>query len=237
MRRPADPNGASPRRSGRVATTSTTTCSTTIRTPATTRRIVDEAIGLCQDESGRATELLGYSAPHFLAGMRATVARLEGRFAEAEGDLEVAYRAPDVTGYWGRTLSVWSVGLLGDSAGAVGHMRRALALLEDSGAAPTAQIFIHHGLGIAREPGEPNDEAQARPSGKKRRLRPLRTPKLGQRDPDQDSGGHDRGKDVVVELRHHGAEQRKGGQEPHGQEQHRVDTVAPLRLRMDPHGS
>jgi tetratricopeptide (TPR) repeat protein len=93
--------------------------------------------------------MLGYSASHFMFGMRAGVHLLAGRLQEAERDVEAGVQAPDLTAYLVRSLSVSIAELNGDVAGALGHMRRAVAALEEWGATPVATSFIHRGLGIA----------------------------------------------------------------------------------------
>jgi adenylate cyclase len=110
---------------------------------------VEEGIELCRGEPGVGTELLGYSASHFLLGMRGGLHVLAGRLREAERDVEAAAQAPDLTAHLVRSFCVSIAELSGDLAGALGHMRRAVAALEERDSTPVAMSFIHRGLGIA----------------------------------------------------------------------------------------
>jgi class 3 adenylate cyclase/tetratricopeptide (TPR) repeat protein len=109
----------------------------------------EEGVELCRREPDAGTEMLGYSASHFMFGMRAGIHLLAGRLREAERDIEAGARAPDLTEHLVRSLNISIAELTGDAAGALGHMRRAVAALEESAATPVATAFIHRGLGIA----------------------------------------------------------------------------------------
>jgi class 3 adenylate cyclase/tetratricopeptide (TPR) repeat protein len=110
---------------------------------------VEEGIALCRGKPETGSELLGYDAPHFLLGMRGALHVTAGRLREAERDLESAGQAPNLTAHLTRSLGVSIAELTGDVAGALGHMRRAVAVFEEGDASPVATAFIHRGLGIA----------------------------------------------------------------------------------------
>jgi class 3 adenylate cyclase len=110
---------------------------------------VEEGLELCARDSDAATVLLGYSALHFMSGLRGNLHAFAGRVQEAERDLEFALRAPDVIAHLSRGFAVQLWELTGDARVALAQARRAVAGVEESGATIAGVVFSHRTLGSA----------------------------------------------------------------------------------------
>ncbi len=109
----------------------------------------EEGIELCAEDSDAATVLIGYSALHFLHGLRGALHALAGRVREAGHDLDFASQAPDVIAHLSRgfALALWE--LTGDAPQALAQARRAAAGVEESGMTIAGAVFSQRTLGIA----------------------------------------------------------------------------------------
>ena len=117
--------------------------------PASALGTVDEGIELCAGDPDVATILIGYSALHFLHGLRGGLHGLAGRVREAERDLEFASRAPDVTAHLTRAFALELWQLTGDVRGALAQARRAVTGVEEAGATIAGIVFMQRALGAA----------------------------------------------------------------------------------------